>query len=47
MRVKEIKYFGTQSEPVLQKMLLLISRTIIEDPVNNIKKSNFYALLMD
>ena len=28
-------------------MLLLIARTVIQDLVNNIKKSNFYALLTD
>ena len=47
MGVKEIKYFETRSEPILRKMLLLIARTIIQDLVNNIKKSNFYALLTD
>ena len=45
--VKEMKYFETQSEPVLQKMLLLIARTIIQDLVNNIKILNFYAFLTD
>ena len=47
MGVKEMKYFETRSEPILRKMLLLIARTIIQDLVNNIKKSNFYALLTD
>ena len=47
MGVKEMKYFETRSEPVLRKMLLLIARTIIQDLVNNIKKSDFYALLTD
>ena len=45
--VKEMKYFETRSEPILRKMLLLVARTIIQDLVNNIKKSNFYALLTD
>ena len=47
MGVKEMKYFETRSEPILRKMLLLIARTIMQDLVNNIKKSNFYALLTD
>ena len=47
MGVKEMKYFETRSEPILRKMLLLIARTKIQDLVNNIKKSNFYALLTD
>ena len=47
MGIKEMKYFETRSEPVLRKILLLIKRTIIQDLVNNIKKSNFYALLTD
>ena len=47
MGFKEMKYFETRSEPILRKMLLLIARTIIQDLVNNIKKSNFYALLTD
>ena len=47
MGIKEMKYFETRSEPVLRKILLLIKRAIIQDLVNNIKKSNFYALLTD
>ena len=47
MGVKEMKYFETRSEAILQKMLLLIAKTIIQDLVNNIKKSDFYALLTD
>ena len=47
MGVKEMKYFETRSEPILRKMLLLTARTIIQDLVNNIKKSNFYALPTD
>ena len=47
MGVREMKYFETRSEPILRKMLLLIARTIIQDLVNNIRKSNFYALLTD
>ena len=47
MGVKKMKYFETRSKPILRKMLLLIARTIIQDLVNNIKKSNFYALLTD
>ena len=47
MGVKEMKYFETRSEPILRKMLLLIAKTIIQDLVNNIKKSDFYALLTD
>ena len=47
MGFKEMKYFETRSEPILRKMLLLIARTKIQDLVNNIKKSNFYALLTD
>lgn len=45
--VKKMKYFETQSEPVLQEILLLIARTVIQDLVNNIKILNFYALLTD
>ena len=47
MGVMEMKCFETRSESVLQKMLLLINRTIIQDLVNNKKESNIYALLTD
>ena len=47
MGVHEIKYFETQSEPVLRKMLLLIAKTIIQDLVDKIKESDVYALLTD
>ena len=45
--VDEIKHFETRSEPVLRKMLLLISQTIIQDLVEKIKESNVYGLLTD
>ena len=47
MGVKEMKYFETRSEPIPRKKLLLTARTIIQDLVNNTKKSNFCALLTD
>lgn len=47
MGVKEMNYFKTRSEPVLQKALLLVARTIIQDLITSIKKSNFYAILKD
>ena len=47
MGVKELKYFETRSEAVLRKMLLLISKTIIEDLVDKIKASKYFALLTD
>ena len=47
MGVKELKYFQTRSESVLRKMLLLISKTIVQDLVAQIKASQYYALLTD
>ena len=47
MGVKELKYFQTRSEAVLRKMSLLISKTIIEDLVDKIKASKYFALLTD
>ena len=47
MGVKEMNYFKTRSEPVLQKALLLVARTIIQDLITSIKKSNFNAILKD
>lgn len=45
--VQEISHFTTRSEPVLRKMLLLISKVIIEDLVTKIKESDVYGLLTD
>ena len=45
--VDDLKYFQTRSEPVLRKILLLIAKTIIEDIVVKIKRSNVYRLLTD
>ena len=47
MGVKEINYFETQSETVLRKMLLLITKVIIEDLVSKMKIPNVYSLLID
>ena len=47
MGVKELRYFETRSEVVLRKMLLLISKTIVQDLVAKIKASQYYALLTD
>ena len=47
MGVKEINYFETRSETVLRKILLLITKVIIEDLVSKIKIPNVYSLLID
>ena len=47
MGADNLKYFQTRSEPVLRKMLLLIAKTIIQDIVVKIKRSNVYRLLTD
>ena len=47
MGVHEIKYFETRSEPVRQKMLLLIAKAIILDLADKIKESDVCALLTD
>ena len=44
MGVDDLKYFPTWSEPVLRKMLLLIAKTIIQDLVVKIKRSNVYVV---
>ena len=41
------KYFQTRSETGLCKMLLLLAKTIIQDIVVKIKRSNVYGLLTD
>ena len=45
MGVDVLKYFQTRSESVLCKMLLFIGKTIIQDIVVKIKRSNIYGLL--
>ena len=45
--VNDIKYFETRSEKVLRKMLLLISKTILSDVVEKIKRSSEYGFLTD
>ena len=41
--VNNIKHFENRSEPVLRKMLLLITTTIVEDIVEKIKESEVYG----
>ena len=45
--VHEINHFQTRSEPALRKMLLLISKVIIEDLVTKIKESDVFGWLTD
>ena len=45
--INDIRYFETRSEPVLRKMLLLISQTILKDIVEKIKQSSEFGFLTD
>ena len=47
MSVENLKYFRARSEPALRKMLLLIAKTIIQDVVVKIKRSNVHGLFTD
>ena len=45
--VDDLKYFQTRSETAFHKMLLPTAKTIIQDIVVKIKRSNVYGLLID